>query len=78
MQLMINSIEGTQLGRGYIWSYESPWVPGYCDLVGWWDVLHGYSIRCRTVVSAWQKVDPWDVGRAIILLMLLPRPDALV
>ncbi len=50
---MIDSIEGTQFGRGYVGSYESPWVSRYCDLVGRWDVLHGGSIW-----SAWWEVGP--------------------
>ena len=40
MQFMIDSIEGTQLGRRYVRSYESPWVSRYSDLVGRWDILH--------------------------------------
>lgn len=33
VQLMIDSIEGTKFGRGYVRSYESPWVSRYCDFV---------------------------------------------
>ena len=41
VQFMIDSVEGTQLGRGYVRSYECPWVSCYCDFVGRRDVLHG-------------------------------------
>ena len=44
MQLVVDSIEGTQLGRRNVGSYECPWVSRYCDLVGRWDVFHEYSI----------------------------------
>ena len=44
VQFMIDSVEGTQFGRGYVGSYECPRVSRYGEFVGRWDVLHDSSI----------------------------------
>ena len=51
---MIDSVEGTQFGRGYVGSYDCPWVSRYGDFVRRWDVLHDSNMLCR-VGSSWRE-----------------------
>ena len=72
VQFTVDSIKSTQFGRRYVRGYQSPRISRYCDFVRRWDVLHGCSIsRTTWGDQPGEKLPPLDVGRIIMIIMIL-------